>query len=72
MARPRNYPQELIDRDIRFALEGERPIAHIARDLGINSEVLRKRVRQTEADAGVRTDVVRLLSSVPLDGLEPQ
>lgn len=38
----------------RLALESERPIAHIAADLGINSEVLRKRVRQAEADAGLR------------------
>jgi transposase len=32
--------------------ESGRPIAHVARDLGINSEVLRKRVRQAEADRG--------------------
>jgi transposase len=41
-----------------LALESERPIAHIARDLGINSEVLRKRVRQAEADQGLRTDLL--------------
>ena len=58
MARPRKYPQELLDRGVRLALEGERPIAHIAADLGINSEVLRKRVRQAEADAGLRKDML--------------
>jgi transposase len=58
MARPRKYPQELLDRGVRLALEGDRPIAHIAADLGINSEVLRRRVRQAEADAGVRTDLL--------------
>jgi transposase len=58
MARPRKYPQKLLDRGVRLALEGDRPIAHIAADLGINSEVLRKRVRQAEADAGVRTDLL--------------
>lgn len=58
MARPRKYPQELLDRGVRLALESERPIAHIARDLGINSEVLRKRVRQAEADQGLRTDLL--------------
>jgi transposase len=52
MARPRKYPQELLDRGVRLALESERPIAHSAADLGINSEVLRKRVRQAEADQG--------------------
>jgi transposase len=34
--------------------ESGRPIAHVARDLGISSEVLRKRVRQAEADRGER------------------
>lgn len=58
MARPRKYPQELLDRGVRLALESERPIAHIAADLGINSEVLRKRVRQAQADAGVRKDLL--------------
>src|SRR6266567_616901 len=58
MARPRKYPQELLDRGVRLALEGDRPIAHIAADLGINSEVLRKRVRQAEADQGLRKDLL--------------
>lgn len=49
---------ELLDRGVRLALESGRPIAHIAADLGVNSEVLRKRVRQAEADAGVRTDLL--------------
>jgi transposase len=31
--------------------------AHVARLLGINSEVLRKRVRQAEADQGLRPDL---------------
>ncbi len=43
---------------MRLALESDRPIAHIAADLGINSEVLRKRVRQAEADAGLRKDML--------------
>ena len=34
--------------------ESGRPIAHVAKDLGITSEVLRKRVRQAEADRGER------------------
>jgi transposase len=34
-----------------------RPIAHVARDLGIHSETLRKRVRQAEADQGLRPDL---------------
>jgi transposase-like protein len=40
MARPKKYPQELIERGVRLALESERPIAHIAADLGIHPETL--------------------------------
>jgi transposase len=35
-----------------------RPIAHVARDLGIHPETLRKWVRQAEADAGKRKDLL--------------
>jgi transposase len=54
MARPSKYPKELMDRGIRLALEGDRPIAQIAHDLGIHPEALRKRVRRAEVDAGKR------------------
>ena len=57
MARRSKYPQELIDRGVRLALESSRPVAAVARDLGIGSEVLRKRVRQAEADGGLRPDL---------------
>lgn len=52
MSRPRKYPPELLDRGVRMVEESGRPIAHVARDLGVSSEVLRKRVRQAEADRG--------------------
>src|SRR5664279_3141140 len=58
MPRPRKYPPELIERGVRLALESERPIAHVAADLGIHPETLRKRVRQAEADSGSRTDIL--------------
>ena len=54
MSRPRKYPPELLERGVRMVEESGRPIAHVARDLGISSEVLRKRVRQSEADRGER------------------
>ena len=57
MARPKKYPDELIQRGIRLALESERPIAHIAADLGMHPETLRKKVRQHEADSGKRPDL---------------
>jgi transposase len=37
--------------------ESERPITHIAADLGIHSETLSKRVRQAEADSGARPEL---------------
>ena len=57
MSRPRKYPDELIQRGVRLAMESGRPIAHIARDLGMHPETLRKRVRQAEADEGLRPDL---------------
>ena len=57
MSRPRKYPPELLDRGVRLDLESGRPIAHVARDLGVPSETLRKYVRQVEADEGRRPDL---------------
>ena len=56
MAAPRKYPQELRDRAVRLVLESDRPIAQIAKDLGIHREALRLWVRQAEADAGRRPE----------------
>jgi len=36
--------------------ESGRPIAHVARDLGVHRETLRLWVRQAEADQGLRQD----------------
>ncbi len=38
-------------------LESGRPISHIARDIGLPAETLRKRVRRVEADEGLRPDL---------------
>ena len=57
MPRPRKYPEELIERGVRLAIESGRPVAHVARDIGLPAEVLRKRVRQAEADQGLRPDL---------------
>jgi transposase len=56
MARPRKYPPELLDRGARLVLESGRPIAHVAKDLGVPSETLRRWLRQLEADEGLRPD----------------
>ena len=60
MPRQEKYPDELLDRGARMVFDSGRPIAHVARDLGIHHETLRKWVRQTEADEGKRS---KLLSS---------
>jgi transposase len=51
MGRPSKYPPELRDRAMRMVFESGRPIAHVAADLGIHREALRKWVRAAEANA---------------------
>lgn len=58
MPRKRKYPDELLDRGARLVFESGRPITHVARDLGVNSEILRRWVRQAEADAGKRKELL--------------
>jgi transposase len=57
MPRPRKYPEELIQRGVRLAIESGRPVRHVAEDLGIHHETLRRHVRQAEADGGLRPDL---------------
>jgi transposase len=56
MPRASKYPPEFRDRCIRIARESERPIAAVARDLGVHPETLRLWVRHDEADDGTRSD----------------
>jgi transposase len=72
MARPKRYPDELVQRGVRIALEGERPIAHIAHDLGMHPETLRKKVRQAEADAGQRSDLLSSQEREEIRGLRKE
>ena len=58
MPRGIKYPQELMERGVRLVFESQRPIAAVARDLGVHPEALRKRVRQAEADSGKRTELL--------------
>lgn len=58
MPRARKYPEELLERAARLVFESGRPIAHVARDLGLPAETLRVYVRRTEADEGKRKDVL--------------
>jgi transposase len=54
MAAPKKYPDELMQRGIWLVFESGRPIAHVAADLGIHPEALRKRIRRAQVDAGQR------------------
>ena len=56
MPAPKKYSDELRERAVRLVFESQRPIAHVARDLGVHKEALRLWVRQAEADAGSRND----------------
>ena len=58
MPRQKKYPDELMERGVRLVFESGRPVAQVARDLGVGHEALRKRVRRTEADAGKRSDLL--------------
>lgn len=58
MPAPKKYPDELRERGVRLALESNRPIARVAKDLGIQRESLRRWVRQAEADEGKRSDLL--------------
>ena len=54
MAAPKKYSDELRERAVRLVFESQRPIAHVARDLGIHKESLRRgsaRPRPTPAGA---------------------
>lgn len=54
--RASKYPPEFRERAVRIARESDRPIAAVARDLGMHHETLRVWVRQDEADDGTRAD----------------
>jgi transposase len=58
MAAPRKYPPELKERALRLwrSEQPQRPIAHVARELGVHPEAMRTWIRQDEADRGERGD----------------
>jgi transposase len=68
MPATKKYGDELRERATRLALESGRPIAHVARDLGVHKEALRTWVRQAKADAAGGTPSV--LSSAERDELK--
>ena len=53
MSRRRKYPEQLLERGVTLVFESGRPIAQVARDLGVHAEALRLRVRRAEARGDV-------------------
>jgi predicted RecB family nuclease len=53
MSRRRKYPEQVLERGVRLVFESGRPIAQVARDLGVHAEALRLRVRRAEARGDV-------------------
>ncbi len=70
MPAPRKYPDELRERAVRLVFESGRPIAHVAQDLGVHKEALRQWVRQAEADAGKRGNLLTTSERERLKQLE--
>ncbi len=70
MPAPRKYPLELRERAVRLALESGRPVKHVAADVGVHYESLRHWVRQAEADAGERKDLLTSSERERLKSLE--
>jgi transposase len=70
MPGPKKYSDELRERAVRLVFESQRPIAHVARDLGVHKEALRLWVRQAEADAGTRDDRLTSAERERLKALE--
>jgi transposase len=58
MPTARKYPEELLARATCLVFESGRPIAYVARDLGLPAETLRVYVRRTEANEGRRKDLL--------------
>jgi transposase len=58
MVAPRKYPVELQERAVRLwrSEQPRRPIAHLARELGVHPEALRNWIRKDEANRGERDD----------------
>jgi transposase len=56
---PAPHPAEFRQRAVELARMREKPIAEIARDLGISDSCLRGWVRQADLDEGRRSDGLR-------------
>ena len=72
MPAPRKYPDELRERAVHEVQTSGRPVAHVAKDLGIHKEALRGWVRQAEADKGGRPDLLTTAERAELSQLRKE
>jgi transposase len=72
MGRRSKYPPELRERAVRLERGSDRPIAAVARDLGVHHETLRVWVRQDEADDGTRADRLATVEREELTALRKE
>ena len=70
MSTQKRYPEELRERAVRLAVESGRPVAHVARDLGVGAQSLRNWVSQAQADAGKRAELLTTGERERLKALE--
>lgn len=56
---PRPHPPEFRQRAVELARLGEKPVSHIAKDLGISDSCLRSWVARAEIDDGHRPGLSR-------------
>ncbi len=53
----RRYPAEVKARAVELATTSGQSLRKVSRDVGVHYETLRMWIRQSQADAGARTDV---------------
>jgi len=69
MTKGSKYPVEFHERAVRLARGTDRPIADVARDLGVHPKTLQLWVRQDEADNGSRTNQLATVEREELTAL---
>lgn len=70
MSTQKRYSEELRERSVRLVAESGRPVAPVAKDLGVGAESARTWVRRAEADAGGRADLLTTGERERLKALE--